>query len=103
MTKLSPCSACGRHVRADAAACPFCRASTGVARVALAVALGASVAACTPAPAPAPVYGGPPPALDRGDAGANADPSKPHVEPAPTAPREELRTLYGAPPPPERP
>ncbi len=78
-----------------------------VARAAIVVALGASVAAAAcAARGPANVYGGPPTELDR-DAGAapgSADPAKPPVDPSPTPTQPRAPApMYGAPPPPEQP
>src|SRR5512140_1728587 len=107
MSRLEACPSCGRHVRVEDTTCPFCRASIQrrvVTGVAIAVAIGATVAAA--ACVPAAVYGGPPPGYnDRGDAAppASADPSKPPVEPTPTATDRGPAAMYGAPPPPERP
>jgi len=108
---LVPCASCARHVRADAAACPFCKAAREpsdarerplTARVSRAVAfafgasLGAAVgASCVPvaaygAPAPPP-DAAPQDAGDAGDAGDDAAVDA-------TA---DVGVRYGAPPPPD--
>lgn len=51
MPRLSPCPACGRHVRVSEPACPFCGSAraTAAAPARLTVALvGLCLAACTP-------------------------------------------------------
>lgn len=89
---LVPCSSCRRHVRTEDAVCAFCAAPLavrgGVTRVALAVALGAGVAmGCAEnSRLNAPLYGGPPPSVERGDAGGEGtdNPNVPAPTPTPT-------------------
>lgn len=101
---LDRCASCNRHVRADAPACPFCRAARGAGLFATGL-TALALTGCPSEPPPAPVYGAPP-------SPAVTEPAPPATEPAPPAtevapptssePRPQA-PVYGAPPPPDEP
>jgi hypothetical protein len=99
MIDLAPCQACGRHVRADAASCPFCASPITAPRVkrtsvaanvgrAAMFYLGATLASCGGDERNiAQPYGAPP------------DPPPEEPE-GPVIPEETIAQPYGAPPEP---
>jgi hypothetical protein len=109
MSHLRPCSACARHVRAHATACPFCEAVLAIdtrspalpverlgraARMALggAAAMALSVAGCEPNASTVP-----PPTLTSPEGGT--PPPPPTVTATPPPPNHSnMNKPYGAPP-----